>query len=187
MSDDFSENIRKPSHWLRILFMVGFIIALYVTGIILLVVVIAQAVFSLVTGGDNRNLRGLGANLTAFVRETLLFLTYNSDRKPFPFAPFPVVDDDDEEAEDPEEDRQEDRQEERDRAPGAAQETAGPASSSMNTESAGPAEPEEAGPEESEEPRTSAPAAPDGTDTDGSDTRDEPRKDEPRKDGGESS
>lgn len=93
MSDDFSENIRKPSHWLRILFMVGFIIALYVTGIILLVVVIAQAVFSLVTGGDNRNLRGLGANLTAYVRETLLFLTYNSDGKPFPFAPFPVVDD----------------------------------------------------------------------------------------------
>ncbi len=91
MAGNFSDNITKPAHWLRILFMAGFTIALYVTGIVLLALIIAQALFSLLTGSDNRNLRGLGASLTAYFRDTLLYLTYNSDHRPFPFAPFPSM------------------------------------------------------------------------------------------------
>jgi len=90
MSDEIVENLKKPSAWLRVLFMAGFAVALYVAGVVLLVLMLAQIVFSLVTGSDNANLRRLGASLSEYVAQILAFLTYNSEEKPFPFAPFPL-------------------------------------------------------------------------------------------------
>lgn len=91
MTDEIVENLKRPSAWFRVLFMAGFVIALYVTGIILLVLMLAQIVFSLFTGNDNLNLRRLGAGLSTYVSQILAFLTYNSDDKPFPFKPFPLA------------------------------------------------------------------------------------------------
>lgn len=90
MSDDFVENLKKPSAWLRILFMAGFVVALYVSGMILMVLMLAQILFSLLTGDDNPNLRRLGGSLAAYVAEILAFLTYNTQQKPFPFLAFPL-------------------------------------------------------------------------------------------------
>lgn len=89
MSDDFVENLKKPSAWLRILFMAGFVVALYVSGMILMVLMLAQILFSLLTADDNPNLRRLGGSLAAYVAQILAFLTYNTHQKPFPFLPFP--------------------------------------------------------------------------------------------------
>lgn len=94
MTDEIVENLKRPSAWFRLLFMAGFVIALYVTGIILLVLMLAQIFFSLLTGNDNPNLRRLGAGLSEYVSQILAFLTYNSDDKPFPFKPFPLTDTD---------------------------------------------------------------------------------------------
>ncbi|MDP2286388.1 MAG: DUF4389 domain-containing protein [Pseudohongiella sp.] len=91
MSEEFVEHLKNPSAWLRILFMAGFVIALYVSGMILIVLMLGQIAFSLFTGSDNPNLRRLGASLSAYVAEILAFLTYNTEQKPFPFMPFPVV------------------------------------------------------------------------------------------------
>lgn len=90
MADDFVENLKKPSVWLRIVLMAGFVVALYVSGMILMVLMLAQILFSLLTGDDNPNLRRLGGSLAAYVAEILAFLTYNTQQKPFPFMPFPV-------------------------------------------------------------------------------------------------
>lgn len=85
------ERIRTPSTWLRILFMLGFGVILYLVGMVILVLTVAQALFSIFTGSDNRNLRRLGAALADYVCQLLRFITYNSDERPFPFAPFPEV------------------------------------------------------------------------------------------------
>jgi hypothetical protein len=90
MSDEFVNNLKKPAAWFRVLFMAGFVVALYVAGVILLVVMLAQIIFSLLTGEDNINLRRLGANLATYVAQILGFLTYNTEQKPFPFLPFPL-------------------------------------------------------------------------------------------------
>ncbi|ALO46509.1 DUF4389 domain-containing protein [Pseudohongiella spirulinae] len=93
MSDEFVDNLKKPSAWLRVLFMAGFVVALYVTGVVLLVIMLAQIIFSLLTGGDNQNLRRLGAGLSGYVSEILAYLTYNSELRPFPFSSFPQTSD----------------------------------------------------------------------------------------------
>ena len=92
MSDDFVENLKEPSQWLRIAFMIALAVALYVAGVVLTLLTIAQAVFSLLTGKDNENLRALGKDLSTYVHQILEFLTYNSELKPFPFSPYPGSD-----------------------------------------------------------------------------------------------
>lgn len=91
MSDDIVENLKKTSAWLRVLLTLAFCVALYVTGVVLLVIILAQLLFSLITGSDNSNLRRLGAGLSAYVGQMLSFMTFSSSERPFPFAPFPVV------------------------------------------------------------------------------------------------
>lgn len=89
MSDDIVENLKKSSQWLRIAFMLALGVALYVASVVLTLLTIAQAVFSLLTGKDNENLRALGKDLSTYVHQILEFLTYNSELKPFPFSPYP--------------------------------------------------------------------------------------------------
>lgn len=99
MSDDLNQvvdNMKQSSSWLRILFMIVFCIALYVAGIVVVFVMIAQALFTLLSGSDNRNLRRLGASLSEYVHDVLQFITYNSETRPFPFSPFPQVPEQDE-------------------------------------------------------------------------------------------
>ncbi|MEX0619229.1 MAG: DUF4389 domain-containing protein [Pseudohongiellaceae bacterium] len=101
--DDVIENATRGSTWLRIFIMLMFYIVLYVTGIVLVLVTLAQALFAVFSGEANSNLKALGVALTRYVEQILGFLTYNSEFRPFPFAPFPEIDtvhnDDDEEDE----------------------------------------------------------------------------------------
>jgi hypothetical protein len=91
MSDEIVENLKKTSSWLRVLLTLGFFVALYVSAVVLFVIILAQLIFSLLTGADNHNLRRLGAGLVDYVGQILGFVTFNSAQRPFPFAPFPAV------------------------------------------------------------------------------------------------
>ena len=88
--DDIVENLREPSAWARVVFMLGFSIVLYMVIIPLtLLLTLAQALFSVFTGEDNDNLRHFGASLLAYISQVVRFLTFNSDERPFPFSDFP--------------------------------------------------------------------------------------------------
>lgn len=91
--DDLVENLREPSAWARVVFMLGFAIVLYMVIIPLtLLLALAQALFSVFTGEDNDNLRDFGASLLAYISQVVGFLTFNSDERPFPFSDFPEED-----------------------------------------------------------------------------------------------
>lgn len=90
--DDLVDNLREPSAWLRIAFMLVFAVVLYlVIAPIILVLMLAQAIFTIVTGDDNDNLRKFGAALSQYIYQILQYLTFNSDEKPFPFSEFPGI------------------------------------------------------------------------------------------------
>lgn len=89
MSDEIKDNILSPSQWLRILFMVMYGFVCWVLGIVFVCLVIVQALFNLVTGKSNENLKQASHNLTLYFYQVLGFLTYCVDEKPFPFMPFP--------------------------------------------------------------------------------------------------
>lgn len=89
--DTLKSNVTSPDHWIRLFFMVLFGFVLQLASLVVGVVVLLQFLFALLTGSDNDNLRHFGASLTRYISDTLSFLTYNSEDKPFPFADWPEV------------------------------------------------------------------------------------------------
>jgi len=84
--EQMKQNLQDTNQWIRILYMVLFWIVLYFSIMVTGGLVFIQVLFALVTGSDNKNLRSFSADLTTYINQILLFLTYNDDRKPFPFA-----------------------------------------------------------------------------------------------------
>ena len=97
MSDEYDEildNLKQPSSWVRLLFMAAFAVVLYIILMpVVIVLTIAQALFSILKGGPNPNLRYFGLALEEYIGQVVRFLSYNSELKPFPFSDFPQIDD----------------------------------------------------------------------------------------------
>lgn len=92
MDENLKSNLLSASHWLRLVFMVLFALILQVAVLVMWVVVIVQFLFSLFAGDANANLRKFGHSLATFIYQTWLFLSYNTEEKPYPFQDWPVQD-----------------------------------------------------------------------------------------------
>jgi hypothetical protein len=89
---DGKENIKKTSTWIRFAYMVLFGAILIPLGrFVLAFIVVGQFLMVLVKGRDNANLRKLGNALGQWIYQGILFLTFNSEAKPFPFEEWPDV------------------------------------------------------------------------------------------------
>jgi Domain of unknown function (DUF4389) len=88
-NQQIKSNLKSPTHWMRLVYMLMFAICLQVASFVMSVLVIVQFIFALLTGSDNRNLRHFGRCLSRYIHQALLFLTYNSEEKPFPFSDWP--------------------------------------------------------------------------------------------------
>jgi hypothetical protein len=89
MDQQLKSNLTSSKHWIRLVYMLLFAVFLYVASFVVGVLVMVQFIFALITGSDNRKLRELGSSVTLYIQQILLFLTFNSDAKPFPFADWP--------------------------------------------------------------------------------------------------
>lgn len=75
--------------WIRGLFMLFFALCYSIAEILLLFISVFQFIMTLVTGSTHARVLGLGKNLSDYVYQIYLFLTFNSEEKPFPFSPWP--------------------------------------------------------------------------------------------------
>ncbi len=75
--------------WERLVYTLLFVIAFNVGEFVLWTVTAIQFLFKLVTGNANARLRDFGQSLGTFIYEVILFLTFKSEHKPFPFARWP--------------------------------------------------------------------------------------------------
>ena len=89
MRNQLKDNLTRVETWKRVLFMLLFAAIYGLVKILIGAVVLLQFGFVLVTNRCNANLLTLGADLAEFVRQILLYLTFNSDERPFPFAAWP--------------------------------------------------------------------------------------------------
>ncbi|NIR30947.1 MAG: DUF4389 domain-containing protein [Gammaproteobacteria bacterium] len=89
MTDDLRNNVTRGQTWQRLLFILLFAFIYTVAEIVIAAVVVLQFGFELIAGKRNRNLLDLGASLSRYAYEILLYVTYNSDRRPFPFSDWP--------------------------------------------------------------------------------------------------
>ncbi|NIB41349.1 DUF4389 domain-containing protein [Pseudomaricurvus alkylphenolicus] len=84
-----STNLTNSRHWIRLIFMLLFAIAVQVAVAVMWVVVVVQFLFSLLAGSDNDKLRGFGQSLATYIFQIWRFMTYNSEEKPYPFMDWP--------------------------------------------------------------------------------------------------
>ncbi|MFL2874782.1 MAG: DUF4389 domain-containing protein [Pseudohongiellaceae bacterium] len=86
------DRIKNTNSWLRILLMFGYLVVLYVIALLAVVIMIAQTLFVFASGSPNSNLVIFGEALAEYIKQIIDFLFYKSNTKPFPFAPFPIID-----------------------------------------------------------------------------------------------
>ena len=77
----------EKAQLIRLLYMLLYGFVLYLTMTVLAIVVIVQFVFALFSGSPNPSIRNFSKDLNRFIQQIVLFLTYNDERKPFPFNP----------------------------------------------------------------------------------------------------
>jgi len=85
-------SLTNMDTWVRLAYMVLFALLLMVARLLVSIVVIVQFALVLIFGKDNENLRNLGQGLGKWVYQAIMFLTFNSNNKPFPFNEWPTLD-----------------------------------------------------------------------------------------------
>ena len=89
MSGGIKENVTRRSIWLRLVFMIVLSVAFSVAEIVTFAVVAFQFLSSLFTGQPNDRLTRFGRNLARYLQQIIVYLTFATEEKPFPFTPWP--------------------------------------------------------------------------------------------------
>ena len=86
---EIGEHLKSRDSWLRLLFMVLFVVLFIISRFVVFAVMILQALFLLLSGKRNDRLAGFGASLAVYSLELVAYLTLASERQPFPFSDWP--------------------------------------------------------------------------------------------------
>jgi hypothetical protein len=86
MDEKISENLKKLGTWKRLFFMLIFAVIMTLVRMLLWGVVLLQVGSLLLTGKVNTHILNFGRSLSVYIYHMLLFLTFNTDSLPFPFA-----------------------------------------------------------------------------------------------------
>ena len=85
-----THNRFTPATWRRISLMLVLAVCYGMAETLLLLAVIFQVAAVFVSGSPNPYARSFGAQLSRYIYQLFLYLTYNSERCPFPFAAWPI-------------------------------------------------------------------------------------------------
>ena len=84
------ENLKAPSTWLRLLFMMLFLALWGISRVVVLAVVVLQFFWVLIGGKTNARLAAFGQSLATYTYQIVLYLTFTTEEQPFPFSDWPA-------------------------------------------------------------------------------------------------
>ena len=85
MTEMNKDEILKPSKWARFIFMFGYAFVLNLLLPIYIGLAFIQFLFFLVTSKPNTSIQKFNSSMVEFFSDTLRFLLFGTDEKPFPF------------------------------------------------------------------------------------------------------
>jgi len=88
--EDLKKNVKDKDTWLRFLYLVVFGIAFYLSILLTFAASVFQFLAKLFNGSAFAGVAEFGNNLAVYQGQVTRYLTFSSDEKPFPFAPFPT-------------------------------------------------------------------------------------------------
>lgn len=81
---EFEKNVKSRSTWLRLVFIIVFLVIYGISRIVVFAVVTFQFFWVLFTGDTNKPLQGFGQSLATYTYQIVRFLTFNTETRPFP-------------------------------------------------------------------------------------------------------
>ena len=87
MEEQNSEKRDFTDDLMRGLFMIIFFVAARFVAVLTTFIALFQFISTLITRKPNDNLKDFGKDLSVYAAEIIEFLTYSTDRKPWPFSP----------------------------------------------------------------------------------------------------
>lgn len=91
MNEDTKSHLLNVDTWIRFAYMVLFVLLLVLARMVIFAVALLQFLLLLLTGSLNAQLQKLGQGTAKWAYQAFLFLTYNSEDKPYPFADWSEV------------------------------------------------------------------------------------------------
>jgi hypothetical protein len=91
MEQQTKTHLLDPETWIRLLYRIVFGLLSILARMVVWIVAVLQFLLVLITGADNKNLRDLGQGAAKWTYQAFLFLTFNSNDKPFPFSDWPEI------------------------------------------------------------------------------------------------
>lgn len=89
MQDDTKDHLTELSTWMRMVFVVLFAILFNLVELLVAAIVVVQFLSQLCTGRTVPRLATFGEHLARYVQQIVLFLTYQTEERPYPFAAWP--------------------------------------------------------------------------------------------------
>ncbi len=89
MNVNVKENVKNVDVWIRGFFIIIFGVILHFLFGIIWLLVIFQFITKVITGNLNQHLSNFSGGLTQFAFQILLYITFQSEERPFPFSPWP--------------------------------------------------------------------------------------------------
>ncbi len=80
-----AKNLKSKSIWMRLLFMLVIIFLYSVSRIVVGAVIVVQFSWVLFTSETNQKLQEFGKSLATYTNQIVLYLTFNTEERPFPF------------------------------------------------------------------------------------------------------
>jgi Flp pilus assembly protein TadB len=79
------ENLRNRSTWKRFLFMLVVAVLFWLGVLVGIIVILLQFLWVLFTGRTKKEFSAVGRQLAEYSREIVLYMSFNTDERPFPF------------------------------------------------------------------------------------------------------
>jgi hypothetical protein len=88
MEEQINGHLSHLQTWKRIFFMLLFAVVVTIARWLAWAVILMQLVFVLLSGEKNENIVNFGRSLSIYEYHILLFLTFSTEKLPFPFSPW---------------------------------------------------------------------------------------------------
>ena len=88
MAQQSSNSNADRGAWIRLLYMLLFVLIANIVEAVVLITMIVQFIMKVSTGNANARLQSLGRQLGAYIQAIIGFLTYHTDAMPYPFSPW---------------------------------------------------------------------------------------------------
>ncbi len=89
MNEEIKQRLLKSETWMRGLYMLLFIFVYGLAEFLIILVMLFQFFSIVLSGSTNAQMLKFGQNLAAYVYQIIIFLTFNSEQRPFPFSAWP--------------------------------------------------------------------------------------------------